>query len=149
MRKPVQLALVAMLSLSPLCAKEKNFPKITQMVELTAIDPILLNELVLGLHPDVVIECREGTTLPLKFLQNYELFSVKWVPNLTLHVNQHCYFRCVGKKPYMSQDLITWEKASKLLDVTYKVNVTIDAESGILLETNTTPSTEDDHDEDE
>jgi hypothetical protein len=57
-----------------------------------------------------------------------------------MKVEQRCYFRCVGKKVYFSQDLVTWEKGSKFFKGPYDAQVKIDGQSGVLIETQVIPT---------
>ncbi|MBF8262902.1 MAG: hypothetical protein HW387_567 [Parachlamydiales bacterium] len=148
MKKYLPLTLAAMLLLSPMFAKDLSFPMIRQTIALTELDPAFINEFISGMHPDIAVECNEGTVLPLGFMQSWGLFSLKCAPNLTVKVEQPCYFRCSGKKVYISQDLVTWEKARKIFSGKSDFKVKIDAKSGILIESKTIPYSQDNSDED-
>jgi hypothetical protein len=117
------------------------------MAALTELDASFIKELALGMHPDVAVECKKGTTLPLRFFHNWGLFSLKCAPNLTVKVEEPCYLRCVRKKLYISQDLVTWEKADKFFNGKCDANVNIDEQSGILVESQQVPYSENDSDE--
>jgi len=146
MRQSVQLTLAAMLLLSPLFAKDKSFPEVSRVVPMTELDAVFIKEVASGAHPDIAIECKEGTTLPIGFLHNWGLFSLKCMPNLTITVEMPCYLRCVGKKAYMSQDLISWEKADRFFSGKCDADVKID-ETGVLVETRLVPRSQGDADE--
>jgi hypothetical protein len=139
-KKSVLFTLAATLLLSPLSAKEKSFPAIQQIVNLVELDSDFINEFVIGMHPDIAISCKEGTTLPLGFLHTWGLVSLKCAPDLAVTIERPFYLRVVGSKPYISQDLVIWEKANKAFEGKLDVNVKIDAQSGISIESSTTSS---------
>jgi hypothetical protein len=134
MKKSVLLTLVAVMLASSLFAKEKSFPAIRKIIDLVELDSTFIDEFVSGMHPHVVVACKEGTALPLRFLHRWPLFSLKYVPNLTLKVEESCYLRCFGKRTYLSLDLITWEKADRVLAGVPSVHMKIDAHSGVSIE---------------
>ncbi|HSX10870.1 MAG TPA: hypothetical protein VLF94_04050 [Chlamydiales bacterium] len=144
----IRLALVAILLLSPIFGKEKNFPEIRQVVALTELDSAFIDEFAVGKYPDIVIECKEGTTLPFSLLYSRGPLSLKWTPNLTVKVDQLYYVRCLGKKAYVSRDLVTWEKANKLMHGKETAKVKIDAQSGIFVDSKLVPYADDADDND-
>lgn len=147
MRKPIRLALIATLFLSPLFGKNRSFPEIRRVVALTELDSPFIDELAVGKYPDVVIECKQGTELPVSLLHNYGHLSLKCIPNLTVKIEEPFYIRCLRKKTYISRDLITWEKAGKAFRGHNSIKARIDAQSGIQIESKTVPwETFDDHD---
>ena len=87
---------------------------------LTDITPDLCKELLNGEHPEIVVECRQGISLPLKYLCNAGFFSIKYEPNLSFKVEKTCYLRLLRKgRCDVSFDLINWDKPNfKLLDTT-------------------------------
>jgi hypothetical protein len=140
MKKFALLTLAATLCLSSLSAKEKSFPAVQQVVNLIDLSSDFINEFVIGLHPDIAISCTQGTTLPLSFLHSWGLLSLKCAPDLAVTIERPFYLRVVGSKPYISQDLVIWEKAEKAFEGKQDVNVKIDAQSGISVESSTTSS---------
>lgn len=139
MKRIILYTLTLTLFLSPVFAKEKNFPQPRRVVNLAQLDPELIEELLLGMHPDIAIECKEGSKFPVQFLHNYGLFSLKCTPNLSIKVERPCYLRFVKRKVYISEDLAKWEKPSKFFSGGYKAKVKIDGESGLSVETKLIP----------
>jgi len=125
--------LIAMLFFSPVFGKEKVLPETTQVIALTQLDTALLNELLKGDHPEIAVECKEGTTIPVQFLQNTGLFGVELAPNLTIKVQKTCYLRVIKKSGYVSFDLVGWESAKHFFSGKSKVNLKINMENQSLL----------------
>jgi hypothetical protein len=142
MKKRAQWTLAALLMFSPLVAKDKPLVEISQIIPLTGLEINFIREFVSGMHPDVAIECREGTTLPISIFYNLGLFSLDYVPNMTVKVEKACYIRCVGKKAYFSQDLVKWSRADKFFKGNCNASIKIDEKTGILIETNCPISTD-------
>ena len=88
----------------------KELPEVKVIIPIIDVTIEKSEELFNGRCPDVAILCEEGTKLPVKFLGSYGLFSVKYVPNLTIQVDKTFYLRYVGNKVYVSDDLIHWSK---------------------------------------
>lgn len=135
--------LASMLVFSQVFAKTKTLPPPGHVVPFTSVDTQLINELIAGIHPDLVIECREGTELPISYLHNNVFFSAFCSPNLSIKVEKTCYLRFVKKKVYMSDNLTEWNKPSKYLEGRYTAAMKIDQDSGILVETKVVPYTVD------
>lgn len=140
------LILAIVFAISPAFAKGKGkrhaieelSTEIKQVMLLTDLTSKISKELLEGRHPQVAVECKEGTHLPLKYLFNMGAFSIKLDPNLSLKVEKACYIRILSnKKGYVSFDLENWEKPNiKLLDT--QVGLSQD-KSHILLETSEHP----------
>jgi hypothetical protein len=131
------LLIAAILCLSPVFSKEKIFTEPRQIVSLFDLDIEIVKEMSSGSLPDTVIECKAGSVIPLAWIHNSGVFSFASRPNLSIKIEEDCYFRFLGKKLYMSQDLVTWEKAKKkLLDLRPpKVEFIISEQAGLLVET--------------
>ena len=135
MNKIWKLIAIGMVAVSSLAAKEqKILPEVKVIVPLTDLAIDTTKELFDGSHSDVAILCEAGTELPLKFLTSCEMFSIKWIPNLTIKVDKTCYFRAVGKKVYMSYDLINWNRNFPTGNATMKGGISPD-KSHVLIET--------------
>lgn len=113
MKKIFGLMLSALLLSSTLSSKEMT--EVTEVIALNELSSDLLEELLNGERPDLVIECKEGASLPIRFFHHLGFASVKCSPNLTVKLEKSCYLRIDGKKAYMSNDLATWEKASRFM----------------------------------
>ncbi|NGX26147.1 MAG: hypothetical protein K940chlam6_00059 [Chlamydiae bacterium] len=142
--------LIAILFFSPVFGKEKVLPETTEVIALTQLDTTLLNELLDGAHPDIAVECKEGTTIPVQFLQNTGLFGVELAPNLTIKVQKTCYLRVIKKSGYVSFDLDSWESAKHFFSGKPKVNLKINMENqSLLVESDLIPSPQIEDEDDE
>ena len=137
MKKMIGILLTAILLASPLFAKEKKpFPAIQQVIPLTELSSEQIQELVLGQHPDIAVECSAGTSLPFRFLFNFKFFSASLDPNLTVKVDESFYLRFNGKKVYVSTDLINWSNLSSYIGGPTTTNLKIGDDARLLVETN-------------
>jgi len=133
-----------MLAISPVFAKTKILPPPGNIIPFTEVDSQLISELITGMHSDLVVECPEGTEVPISFLHNTPLFSLFCSPNLSVKVDKTCYLRFVKKKVYMSENATQWDKPSKFLEGRYTAGLKIDKKSGLKVESAVTPYTYDD-----
>ncbi len=101
-----------LLVLAPIFGREKILPEPKQIVSLSQLDSDWIKEWIGGLHPDMAVEFKPGTEIPLRFFHRAPLFSIAFAPNLAVRVEKLCYLRFVKKKVYISQDLVSWEKPS-------------------------------------
>ncbi len=130
----------SMLVFAPAFAKTKDLSETKRVISWTELSSGMIKELAVGLHPDVAIECTEGTTLPIQLLSHYNFFSLKLNPNLTITIDKSCYLRVINRKLYISQDLVHWEKAKKYFHGRMNADVQIgDEQSGVLVETALVP----------
>ncbi len=143
MKKIALFFLSSMLVFSPVFARTKTLPSPGHIVPITNVDTQLISELIAGMHPDLVVECTEGTELPISYLHKNTFFSALCSPNLSIKVDKTCYLRFVKKKVYMSDNLNQWDKPSKYLEGRYTAAMKTDKDSGIIVETNVTPYSED------
>ena len=137
------------------CAKEKapsrELPEIKQVVSLTDLTPDVLRELVAGDMSDVAVVCEKGVELPFKYTGNFGLFSVKYNPELSLKMEETCYFRLVKytKKNgservtgYISFDTKSWTKIKKFeIDPNILFGMSAD-KTHVAIETNFKPTFE-------
>lgn len=118
-------------------------PRILGLNELTA-DKI--DDFIRAADENVVIECKEGSEVPLQYFMTNGLVSVHLDPNLTIKVEKTLYLRVANRKCYASFDLVNWDKASRVLDsgnvnVNVKVNPSTN-KPGYTIETTISPSFE-------
>jgi hypothetical protein len=158
MKKSLLFICAATLAMSTALPKSKKLPPqelssdYKQVVQLTDLNPQLTKEVLDGQHPEIAIECREGTELPIKYLGNFGLASVHFAPNLSIKLEKTAYLRFMRAYPhkskslkgYISFDLKKWEKLdSKAVHGTAEVNFGISKDkSCVLLETNLIPENE-------
>jgi hypothetical protein len=116
MKKQLGFLFTFLFLLSAAEAKPRTFSEITEVISAKDLDISLIEELVLGLHPDAAVEFLEGTSIPIHFFLNNKFFSIAYNPNITVRVNSPCYLRFNGRSVYMSADLIHWEKPGKFCD---------------------------------
>ena len=125
MKTIVSFILIAIALFSTTYAKERNASyahrEVKQIIPITDLTSKMTLELLGGQHPDVVVECKEGTNLPFMYLGDFGLFSVKFNPNLSIKIEKTCYLRVVQKSPlkkprtFLSYDLKSWSRASQFL----------------------------------
>lgn len=141
--------LVAILFLSTAFGKEKSLPETTQVIAFSQLDTSLLQELLAGKHPEIAIQCDQGTLIPIQFFQSTELFNVHLAPNLTIQVQKTCYVRIIKKSGYISFDLESWENTKHLFSgMKPKVDLKIEDQS-LVVESNLVPDEYDDEDDSE
>jgi hypothetical protein len=155
MKKTMMFICAATLALSAAFPKNKKHPpqelpaEVKQVVTLTDLSSLLTKELFEGNHPEIAIECKQGTELPLKYIGNYGLFSIHFAPNLSIRLEKTAYLRFMRTNPdkvkslrgYISFDMKKWEKITgKALGGKPDVNFGFSKDkSSILLETTVTP----------
>ena len=120
--------------------------EVKQVVLITDLSSQMTKELLEGLHPNIAVECREGTELSFKYTGHFGLFSVNYNPNLSIKVEKTAYLRFINSsstKPrirgYLSFDLKSWEKLSKFdrkPEFSFEINP---EKSQILLESKIPP----------
>lgn len=132
--KPI---LVLMLLLSKTEAKTKTYPQVDKIVSVLDLNSELIQGIVAGMYPNMAIEFKEGSSIPLVFLSNYNIFSVKCDPKLSVNVDTTCYLRTIGKKLYMSVDLVNWKKARTYFKGRMVPNLQVSPDkSHVLVESN-------------
>lgn len=147
MKTFAKIAIASILALSSVHAKSKTLPPVSEIVQAFEVTPEIIEQLLNKTCNDVAIELAEGTSIPIKFLCNYNLLSVKWDPSLSVEITKTIYLRQVGNKFYVSVDLVNWDKASSLLDGKVVPNIRIAPDkSHIVIETNLVPYSDDDSD---
>ncbi len=158
MKKIMMFICAATLALSTAFPKSKKQPpqelpaEVKQVVTLTDLSSQLTKELFEGNHPEIAIECKQGTELPLKYIGNYGLFSIHFAPNLSIKLEKNAYLRFMRTHPnkvkslrgYISFDMKKWERLNgKTLGGKPDVNFGFSKDkSCVLLETNVTPAIE-------
>lgn len=143
MKKNILFILALMMLSSSTFAKTKTLPEVRQVISLTDVTPEMSKELLSGMHPDIAIECKEGTSLPLQFLTKYGFFSLKWNPQLTLKVDRPCYLRTIKRRAYLSLDLVNWDKPRNFFKGKANTDVKISNDkSHILIETDLAQDTD-------
>lgn len=121
------LAISAICSSFPLEAKKNRSKTFYEDVSETILwtdflAPETMKPFLEGEILDVVVECREGDWLPIKFLGNYGLISAKYEPDLAFKIEKTVYLRFMRKnalsnfKTFASFDLKKWEKGSSFLE---------------------------------
>lgn len=141
--KKTLFLLTCALTITSAHAKTKIFSDMPRILGLNELTPDKIDEFVHAKDSDVVLECREGTEIPLRYFVTNGIFSLHLDPNLTVKVEKTIYLRVVGKKCYASYDLVNWDKASHVLDnnnvnVNVKVNPSKD-KAGYTIETTISP----------
>lgn len=137
MKNILKSLLISILFISPLCSREiKQLPEVTKIITLDGLSTEMIEELLSSNHPDIVIECKEGAFVPLQFLYNVHIASLKYSPDLTLKVEKSFYLRFINKKAYMSEDLVIWEKPSKFIGITgkTKAKLKVTEDNALLIE---------------
>lgn len=148
----------AALAVSTAFPKTKKHPiqepstEVKQVIPLTELSSQMTKELIEGNHPEVAVECKQGTELAFKYSGNYGLLSVHFAPNLTIKIEKNAYIRFIrtrADKPkslrgYISYDLKKWNKIDgKILEGKPELNIGISKDkSSILLETVIKPVSE-------
>jgi hypothetical protein len=115
MKHTLGMLLASMLIGLPMQAKVKTFYEPREIVPFTQLTFSQIEELAEGKQADLVIEFTPGMPMPIQLLYNFKYFSAKFNPNLTIKVEKPCYFRFMGRKVYMSEDLVTWDKPSRFM----------------------------------
>ena len=114
---------VALLFAATAYAKSDNYVKAADLPPVTSIMPALGLEsnaaryLTSGKLPDTALEFQAGSELPVRYLLRHNLLSLSYDPKLTIKVEKTCYLRFVGKKVYMSLDLVEWHKPKEFFDL--------------------------------
>lgn len=119
MKKFAGFALALTLCFASAHAKEDKFAEVQKIITIEDLTPETTKEFCLGMHPDTVIEFKEGSSLPLNFLLKNEIVSLKVNPQIGINVETTCYVRVIGKKAYMSTDMETWERPNAFFSGTY------------------------------
>ncbi len=133
----LKLTLVLALFLSTTEAKTKTLPAVDQVIPAMDLTPETIQGLIAGLHPNVAIELKEGTSVPLHFLLNHKFFSMKCDPNLSIKITTPCYLRTVGKKLFLSVDLVGRDSPDSFFRGTLVPNVCVSSDkSHVIIETN-------------
>lgn len=114
MKKAILLFSVAFISLQA-SQKTITFDTTPRILSINELSYERIQELIQSKDSDFMIALEEGASFPLKFLLKHRLFSSMLDPNLSFTVAKTCYLRVVNKKCYISEDLIHWEKTSRLL----------------------------------
>jgi hypothetical protein len=138
-------------------SKDRLSPKeleteVKQVVLITDLSSQMTKDLFAGLHPNIAVECKEGTELPFKYTGNFGLFSVNFTPNLSIKLEKTSYLRFIRTRPdkpkslrgYISFDLKSWERLSKF-DVSDKQDFSFGMspdKSHILCESKIVPQAE-------
>lgn len=126
--------LIAAMTLAISSMTGKELPEVKAIIPLTDLTVEKGEELLRGDYSDIAIRCEQGTELPLQFLGNYGLFSIKYVPHLTITVDQTFYLRYFSNKVYISTDLIEWTKGSDFLNgKTLKADAGVSADQSHVL----------------
>jgi hypothetical protein len=92
--------LIGAIAASCLTANEQKLPAVKTIIPLTELTPE---------STDIAVYCQEGTELPLKLFAKTKLFSLAWLPNLTIRVEKTCYVRWYHGELYGSFDLENWD----------------------------------------
>ncbi len=149
MKTLIQLTCVFVLFLSTIEAKEKVYPTVDKVIPAMDLTAEEIQGLILGMYPNVAIELKEGSSIPLQFLLRHKFFSIQCDPNLSVKITTPCYLRAVGKKVLLSLDLTDWVSPTDFFDGTFVPQIKVSGDkSHILMETEFVESSEDD-DEDE
>lgn len=110
-------------------ASQRNFSKIEKVIQVTDLNSKIAEDFFRGKFPDTALECKKGIKLPIKIFANLNYLSLDFVPNLTVCTEKDCYIRFVGKKGYISYDLINWERAKKILNAMLTTKFRVNQES--------------------
>jgi hypothetical protein len=127
MKRSSVFLIAAIVAVSAIAKEPKHLPPVKQIVLLTDLTADVLDASFLATLEDTAVECKAGTQIPVKYLGHYYPFSVHLVPNFTIQVDQTCYLRFLGKKGYISYDLVNWEKLSAVFDGQPRVTAKVDA----------------------
>jgi hypothetical protein len=145
MKTLLKLTFVFILFLSTTEAKTKTYPPIDEIVPAMDLTPEAIQGLIAGMYPNVAIELKEGSSVPLHFLLQHKFFSLKCDPNLSIQITTPCYLRAVGKKFLLSTDLIQWNSPNDFFRGSFIPNIQVSKDkSHVLVETNFVESPEDD-----
>ena len=114
--KKALFLLTCVLTISTAQAKTKELDDMPRILSFDQLSFNNIQEFIRMKDSDVIVELREGTTVPLQFLAKNRILSAMIDPNLVIKVDKTCYLRVVNKKCYMSEDLVQWEKAGRFMD---------------------------------
>ena len=103
-----------------------NFPLVERVIQVKDLTLEYAEQFVRGAYPGVVLELQKGAEFPVKYLASSEIFSVKFLPQLSLRVEESLFVRFLGRKGYVSHDLEHWEKRRWLGDLAIKTQVAVD-----------------------
>lgn len=145
MKNILTLSLLLLLWISESEAKTKIFPEVEQVVSAIDLTPVEIQGLIEGMPSNIAIEFKEGNAIPLRFLFNYRIFSMKCDPNLSIKIHSTTYLRSIGRKLYMSTDLVNWNKAKDFFQGRWVPNVKISPDrSHVLVESSLVSNDESD-----
>ena len=147
MNKLLMLTLLSMCILSPAFTKQKKCladkckTPVTQIVSLLELNETMVKNILEENHPEIAIECAQGTELPLKYLGNFGSISLHFDPNATIRLEEKCYFRMIKSKkskspmPYISFNLTNWEKFSSYLNGKTRSSFGVENQSFVSVKT--------------
>ena len=114
MKMIVSFLLTALLLAGTVHAKQ--LPEVNRIIEIGELTEEVSKVLITGAQPDTALKFPEGASIPLHFLFNYSVAAIAYDPAVSIQVKETCYLRIVGKKAYMSTDLIDWKRPNKFFD---------------------------------
>jgi hypothetical protein len=102
-----------------------------EIVKLSDLKQEMVEKFAEGKRDDLIVECKEGTSLPLKIDLKGQCLALESAP-LNLKVLKSCYIRCQGDKEFLfSSDLLTWKNFGDFFTGELKLSVGPEAE-GVL-----------------
>ncbi len=123
MKHTLSLLTCALLVTAAHAGGGKVFNDVPRIVSCSEISYEQIEQLTKSKDWDFVIEFKEGTVVPLRFLVRNPFFSAALDPNLVFKVEKTCYLRVAHRKAYMSEDLVNWEKPEDFLGREPAVNI--------------------------
>jgi hypothetical protein len=129
----------AICMIAALHAKTISFNDQLKVVPLSHFTVTQLQEFILSHDSGFVLELQEGSSFPVQFLTKTPFISAMIDPNLTIKIEKTCYLRIAHKKLYMSEDLIHWEKANKMLDGRPSFQLSPSQNQGLVVESHLVP----------
>lgn len=108
--------------------EKQQAPPLIQNFQLGLLSEEIWHSFCGGNLGDVVVECREGTELPLVFKLNSDLFTMEGVPQkkITLRVDKTFYIRHVAGAFLFSWDEVSWCGFSNFFKGTSDIDFNID-----------------------
>lgn len=141
----IQLTCVFAVLFTSIEAKAKTYPAIDKVIPAMDLSAEEIQGLIVGLYPNIAIELKEGSSVPLHFLLKHKFFSIQCDPNLSVKITTPCFLRVVGKKVLLSLDLIDWISPTNFFEGTFVPNIRVSGDkSHVLMETEFVQSSEDD-----
>ena len=121
MKKIVVTLSIALLLISTSYAEKQKcsaeLAEVSQVLQDTDLTKDVIEKLFTGDLPEVALEYKRGSDIPLKLSAKFDIFSVKLDPNLSVKVIKNCYCRFIKEKTekdeivniYRSYDLKSWK----------------------------------------